>query len=173
MGLLKEYLQKELSLFVDNNVRFRPIGRLGDLDPDIQSGLARVVDATRECTGLLFQVALNYSGRADLVDVIRGAARAAQRKQLDPKDIDEAWITSHLATAGAADPDLLIRTSGELRVSNFLLWQLAYTELHFTPVLWPDFATRDLLTAMDDYAHRERRFGGVLPASGTSDEVEG
>jgi undecaprenyl diphosphate synthase len=173
MGLLKEYLQRELDLFVDNNVRFRPIGRVGELDPDIQSGLARVVEATQGCSGLLFQVALNYSGRADLVDAFRTAARSALHRQLDPDSIDEAWVSTHLATSGAPDPDLLIRTSGELRVSNFLLWQLAYTELHFTPVLWPDFTTRDLLLAVDDYARRERRFGGVLESAGDSDEADG
>jgi undecaprenyl diphosphate synthase len=169
MGFLREYLQRELDLFLDNNVRFRPIGRVSELEADIQVGLARIVEATESCTGMLFQVALNYSGRAELVDAFRLAAREARGGRLDPATIDEAWISQHLATAGPPDPDLLIRTSGELRVSNFLLWQLAYTELYFTPVLWPDFTARELILAVDDYARRERRFGGVTATVGAAE----
>ena len=170
MGLLKEYLQRELDLLVDNNIRFRPIGRLGDLEQEIQDGLARAVAATRGNTGLVFQIALNYSGRAELVDACRAAAAAVAGGELAADAIDEAWLARHLTTAGVADPDLLIRTSGELRVSNFLLWQIAYTEIHITQVLWPDFTTRDLLLAIADFAARERRFGGVLEGS---DEPDG
>jgi undecaprenyl diphosphate synthase len=162
MGLLKEYLRKELDALVRNNIRFRPIGRIGELEQEIQDGLARAVEATARNTGLLFQIALNYSGRAELVDAMRLAARAVQAGTVAIDAIDEAWLAGHLATAGVPDPDLLIRTSGELRISNFLLWQIAYTEIHITPVLWPDFTTRDLLAAVADYARRERRFGGVL-----------
>ncbi len=162
MGLLKEYLRKELDLLVANNIRFRPIGRIGELEDEIQKGLARAIEATRGNTGLLFQIALNYSGRAELVDAARSAARAVQSGAVAVEAIDEEWLGAHLSTAGVPDPDLLIRTSGELRISNFLLWQLAYTEIHITPVLWPDFTTRDLLLAVADYARRERRFGGVV-----------
>jgi undecaprenyl diphosphate synthase len=162
MGLLKEYLRKELDVLVENNIRFRPIGRIGELEDEIQKGLARAVAATSGNTGLLFQIALNYSGRAELVDTVRSAARSVLAGGVSVDDIDEEWLSSHLATAGAPDPDLLIRTSGELRISNFLLWQIAYTEIHITPVLWPDFTTRDLLLAVADYARRERRFGGVV-----------
>ncbi|HVN76358.1 MAG TPA: isoprenyl transferase [Thermoanaerobaculaceae bacterium] len=172
MALLKEYLAKELRTMVDNNVRFRPIGRLGDLEPEIQHGLQHAVEATAGNTGLIFQIALNYSGRTEIVDAARAAAAAAAGAALAPEEVDEAWVAGHLTTAGVPDPDLVIRTSGELRISNFLLWQIAYAELHFTPVLWPDFTTRDLLLAVADYARRERRYGGVVePGSDTGDEA--
>jgi undecaprenyl diphosphate synthase len=161
MALLKEYLSKELHVLVENNIRFRPIGRLTELEDEIQRGLERAVRETAGNTGLLFQIALNYSGRAELVDMVKAAATEAGAGRLDPAAVDEAWVASHLSTASVPDPDLLIRTSGELRISNFLLWQLAYTEIHITPVLWPDFATRDLVLAVADFARRERRFGGV------------
>ncbi|MCS7182494.1 MAG: isoprenyl transferase [Thermoanaerobaculum sp.] len=161
MGLLKEYLHKELDSLVEHNIRFRPLGRLHELEGEIQQGLARAVEATAGNTGLLFQIALNYSGRAELTDLVREAVRLARTGQLHEETVDEAWISDHLSTAGTPDPDLLIRTSGELRVSNFLLWQIAYTELYMTPVLWPDFRARDLIRALADYASRQRRFGGV------------
>jgi len=173
MALLKEYLSRELQTLVDNNVRFRPIGRIAELESEVRAGLARAVEATRANTGLLFQIALNYSGRAELTDTLIAAARLTRDGTLDPEAINEDWVTDHLATAGVADPDLLIRTSGELRISNFLLWQLAYAELYFTPVLWPDFTTRDLLQAVADYARRERRFGGVPETSDETSEADG
>ncbi|MFH1177315.1 MAG: polyprenyl diphosphate synthase, partial [Acidobacteriota bacterium] len=162
MGLLKEYLRKELDTLIENNIRFRPIGRLHELEVEIQEGLERAVAATRTNTGLVFQIALNYSGRAELVDACRAAASSVRDGELDPAGIDEQWVAAHLSTAGVPDPDLLIRTSGELRISNFLLWQIAYTELYITPVLWPDFAAGHLLAAVADFARRERRFGGVV-----------
>ncbi len=171
MALLREYLAKELRTMIDNNVRFRPVGRLGELEPEIQDGLRRAVEATAGNTGLIFQIALNYSGRTELVDVARAAA-AAGRSALAPEEIDEAWVAERLTTAGVPDPDLVIRTSGELRISNFLLWQIAYAELYFTPVLWPDFTTRDLLLAVADYARRERRYGGVVePGTDAGEEA--
>jgi undecaprenyl diphosphate synthase len=173
MGLLKEYLNKELHVLVENNIRFRPIGRILELDPEIQRGLARAVKMTASNTGLLFQIALNYSGRAELVDVVAAGAREASEGRLDPANLDEAWVCDHLATSGVPDPDLVIRTSGELRISNFLLWQAAYSELYFTPVLWPDFTTHDLLEAVAAFARRERRFGGVLERGQPSPEEEG
>ena len=165
MALLKEYLQKELTALTENNIRFRPIGRVHELEDDIQRGLARAVDATRANTGLLFQIALNYSGRAELVDLCRRLATSARAGEITPERIDEQWVSDQLETAGTPDPDLLIRTSGELRVSNFLLWQIAYTELHITPVLWPDFTAQHLIHAVADYVRRERRFGGVVEPS--------
>lgn len=161
MGLLKEYLHAELPTLVENNIRFRPIGRIHELEPEIQEGLAHAVAATARNTGLFFQIALNYSGRAELTDTVREAVRLAREGKVAEDEVDEAWIAAHLATAGTPDPDLLIRTSGELRISNFLLWQIAYTELYISPVLWPDFRARDLILALADYARRERRFGGV------------
>ncbi|MBI4915985.1 MAG: isoprenyl transferase [Acidobacteria bacterium] len=172
MTLLKEYLNRELRTLVDNNVRFRPIGRIAELEVEVQEGLDKAVEATRANTGLLFQIALNYSGRAELTDTLVAAVRLARDGALAPESISEDWVTDHLTTAGVADPDLLIRTSGELRISNFLLWQLAYAELYFTPVLWPDFTTRDLLQAVADFARRERRFGGVLEGGGEAPEGE-
>jgi undecaprenyl diphosphate synthase len=173
MGLLREYLQRELDVLVDNGIRLRPIGRLEALEPDIQQGLARAVEATRHGTGLTLQIALNYSGRSELQDACRTAARLAARGELDPETIDEPWVAAQLATAGSPDPDLLIRTSGEQRISNFLLWQIAYAELYFTPVLWPDFRARDLILAVADFARRERRFGGVLEGGARPGDEEG
>ena len=174
MGLLKEYLVKELRTMADNNIRFRPIGRITDLEPEIQEGLARAVEDTSANTGLTFQIALNYSGRTELVDLVRTAVSQARAGKLALEGVDEDWIGAHLATAGIPDPDLLIRTSGELRVSNFLLWQIAYAELYFTPVLWPDFTTRDLLLAVAEFARRERRYGGVVEGGreDTDEEAE-
>jgi undecaprenyl diphosphate synthase len=126
MALLKEYLAKELRTMVDNNIRFRPIGRLGELEPEIQEGLAQAVELTSKNTGLTFQIALNYSGRTELVDLIRTAVTHARAGQVTAESVDDGWVGAHLATAGVPDPDLLIRTSGELRISNFLLWQIAY-----------------------------------------------
>jgi undecaprenyl diphosphate synthase len=162
MALLKEYLAKELHVLVENNIRFRPIGRIAELDREIQSGLERAVHETSNNTGLLFQIALNYSGRAELVDTLRRAAAEARAGRLESDAIDESWVAANLTTAGLPDPDLLIRTSGEMRISNFMLWQLAYTEIYITPVLWPDFSTRDLVLAVIDYARRDRRFGAVV-----------
>jgi undecaprenyl diphosphate synthase len=172
MSLLKEYLGKELRLMVDNNIRFRPIGRISELDPEIQQGLARAVEATAANTGLTFQIALNYSGRAELIDLVKAAVERARGGALDASAVDEAWISANLTTAGVPDPDLLIRTSGELRISNFLLWQVAYAELYFTPVLWPDFTSRDLIQAIAEFARRERRYGGVLEDPGPGQEGE-
>lgn len=161
MDLLKEYLQRELATLLEHNIRFRAIGRLHELEPEIQQGLAQAMELTAGNTGLFFQIALNYSGRAELLDALREAVRQAQAGTLQPEEVDEAWVEAHLATAGTPDPDLLIRTSGEMRISNFLLWQIAYTELYVTPVLWPDFRARHLIEALADFATRERRFGGV------------
>jgi undecaprenyl diphosphate synthase len=161
MGLLKEYLKRELETLRSNNLRFRPIGRLEQLDPSVQRELQRAVDGTAHCTGTLVQIALNYSGRQELTDVVRAAVSDSKTGALDEGSVDEDWIGAHLTTAGVPDPDLLIRTSGEQRISNFLLWQLAYAEIYFCPSLWPDFATFDLLSAILEYQRRERRFGGL------------
>ncbi|MEW6338153.1 MAG: isoprenyl transferase [Acidobacteriota bacterium] len=172
MGLLKEYLNKELHVLVENNIRFRSIGRVHEMEPEIQQGLRRAVESTAGNTGLVFQLALNYSGRAEVADVVAQAVREALTNGLDPAMVSEDWVAGRLATAGIPDPDLLIRTSGEQRISNFLLWQIAYSELHFTPVLWPDFTARDLVHAVVDFARRERRFGGVLETGGEAPEGE-
>jgi len=141
----------------------RPIGRLDQLDPSVQRKLEKAVDGTKACTGTIVQIALNYSGRQELIEVIRGVARDAAAGRVAAETIDEGWVNNRLMTRGLPDPDLLIRTSGEQRISNFLLWQLAYSEIYFCPVLWPDFGTRELLRALVEYQSRERRFGGLSP----------
>jgi undecaprenyl diphosphate synthase len=166
MALLKEYLDREVANLRSNNLRFRPIGRIDELDPSVQRALDHAVSETAACTGTLIQIALNYSGRQELVDVVRKAAAEASRGRIAADEIDETWIEGHLSTHGISPPDLLIRTSGEQRISNFLLWQVAYTEIYFCPVLWPDFAAADLLSAVYDFQRRERRFGGLAPQDG-------
>jgi undecaprenyl diphosphate synthase len=161
MGLLKRYLRMELRTLLDNNIRFQVIGRMADLPPDVQAELKRGMEKTAACTGLLFNIALNYGGRAEITDAVRRLVKDAQRTGRDPASIDENQIASYMYTAGQPDPDLLIRTSGEMRISNFLLWQIAYAEIWVTDVLWPDFRRRHLLQAVVDFQKRERRYGGI------------
>jgi undecaprenyl diphosphate synthase len=164
MGLLKHYLRSEMNTLLSNNIRFRVVGRVQDLARDIRDELARAIERTAANTGLQFNIALNYGGRAEIVDAARRLFADLLRNGRDPETIDEAALAERLYTAGQPDPDLLIRTSGELRVSNFLLWQIAYAEIWVTDVLWPDFRRRHLLQAVLDYQKRERRYGGIAPA---------
>jgi undecaprenyl diphosphate synthase len=164
MMLLKEYLRKELQTLMENNIRFLPIGRIDGLDPSVQRELRYAQEKTAENTGLLFQIALNYGGRAEIVDTCNRIMATLREKEMTDAVIDEAFFADHLYTANVDDPDLLIRTSGELRVSNFLLWQIAYAEIHVTKVLWPDFRRRHLFEAILDFQSRDRRFGGVEPS---------
>jgi undecaprenyl diphosphate synthase len=159
MGLLREYLAKELATLRDNDIRFHVIGRMHDLAEPIRRELEDAIEATRSNAGMRFNIALSYGGRAEIVD----ACRALIEEGLPPGSVDESAIGAHLYTAGQPDPDLLIRTSGELRISNFLLWQIAYSEIWVTPTLWPDFRRRNLYEAMLDYQRRERRYGGLTP----------
>ena len=161
MMLLKEYLRKELATLMDNNIRFVPIGRIDGLDPTVQRELRYAQEKTAENSGLLFQIALNYGGRAEIVDTCNRIMNLLREKEMSDAVIDEAFFSDHLYTANVDDPDLLIRTSGELRVSNFLLWQIAYAEIHVTKVLWPDFRRRNLFEAIIDFQSRERRYGAV------------
>ena len=163
MGLLKHYLRAELETLLKNNIRFQVIGRPEDLPRDVQGELQRGMDRTAANTGLLFNIALNYGGRAEITDATRRLLKDILANGRDPSKIDESTLASYLYTAGQPDPDLLIRTSGELRVSNFLLWQIAYAEIWVTDVLWPDFRRRHLLQAIADYQKRERRYGGINP----------
>ena len=160
MMLLKRYIRSELGTLLQNNIRFRVIGRQDELAPDVQRELELGITKTEHNTGMLFNIALNYGGRAEIVD----AARRAIASGIDPADLDEAKFGDLLYTAGQPDPDLLIRTSGEMRVSNFLLWQIAYAEIWVTDTLWPDFRRRDLLNAILDYQKRDRRYGGIKPS---------
>jgi undecaprenyl diphosphate synthase len=164
MALLKHYLRRELRTLLQNNIRFQVIGRMGELPTDVQNELQRGMDATRQSTGLLFNIALNYGGRAEITDAVRSLVQDILRNGRDAERIDESLLSSYLYTAGQPDPDLLIRTSGELRISNFLLWQIAYAEIWVTEVLWPDFRRRHLLQAVADFQKRERRYGGITKA---------
>jgi undecaprenyl diphosphate synthase len=159
MALLKRYIRIELNTLLQNNIKFRVIGRAGELAPDVQNELEIGMRQTANNTGMLFNIALNYGGRAEIVD----AARQVLAAKIDPEDLDEKRFAQFLYTANQPDPDLLIRTSGEMRVSNFLLWQIAYSEIWVTETLWPDFRRRDLLAAVFAYQKRERRYGGIKP----------
>ncbi len=161
MMLLKEYLRKEIDTLRENNIRFVPIGRIAGLDPSVQRELRWAQEETAGNTGLLFQIALNYGGRAEIVDTVNRILGVLREKRLGDFEVDEEFFANHLYTARVPDPDLLIRTSGEIRVSNFLLWQIAYSEIHVTKVLWPDFRRRHLFEAIADFQSRDRRYGGV------------
>ena len=157
MLLLKRYLRSELSTILENNIRFRVLGRMEALAPDIQDELRHAIAKTSGSTGMLFNIALNYGGRAEIVDAARRAIEAGVRAE----DLDEERFAGFLYTAGQPDPDLLVRTSGEMRVSNYLLWQIAYAEIYVTDTLWPDFRRRHFLEAVLAYQKRERRYGGI------------
>jgi undecaprenyl diphosphate synthase len=160
MMLLKRYIRLELNTLLKNDIRFRVIGRPEELAPDVQDELEAGTRKTAGNRGMLFNIALNYGGRAEIVD----AARRAMASGISPDDLDEQRFGEFLYTAGQPDPDLLIRTSGEMRVSNFLLWQIAYSEIWVTETLWPDFRRRDLLEAVLAYQKRDRRYGGIKPS---------
>jgi undecaprenyl diphosphate synthase len=153
--LLREYLHREIDNLDRNNIRFRTIGRTDRLEPAVRVELDKAIERTSSNTGLNFVVALNYGGRAEIVD-------AVNRLLAEHRDsVDESEFSRYLYTAQFPDPDLLIRTSGELRVSNFLLWQIAYTEMYVTDTLWPDFSRKDLYEAILAFQKRERRYGGL------------
>ncbi|MCC7186290.1 MAG: isoprenyl transferase [Acidobacteria bacterium] len=157
MGLLRHYLRAELNSLLRNNIRFHVLGQLDRLSPEVREELQAAEVRTAGNTGMIFNIALSYGGRAEIVD----AAREALRRGVTPDDLDEDVFSSLLYTAGQPDPDLLIRTSGEMRVSNFLLWQIAYAEIWVTDTLWPDFRARHLLEAVTEYQKRDRRYGAV------------
>ncbi len=160
MSLLKEFIRRELAKVHKNNIRFQAIGRIQELDESVRSVLRNAMRITKANTGMLLNVALNYSGRAELVDTFNQLYR--DLKQNGHKSpIDEDLISNSLYTSGVPDPDLLIRTSGEMRISNFLLWQIAYSEIYVTPTFWPDFRRRHLLEAILEYQQRDRRYGGI------------
>ena len=160
MRLLKEFIRKEMRRVNENNIRFRAIGRIHELDESVREELRRFEELTRDNTGMTLNVALNYSGRAELTDACNRLI-AEHVRTGNPSEITEDIIANFLYTAGLPDPDLLIRTSGELRISNFMLWQIAYAEIYITPTLWPDFRRRHLLEALAEYQRRDRRYGGV------------
>ena len=165
MTLFERVLAKELKALEQEQVRIRFLGDLEQLPEGLQQLIQDATDRTASNTGIRFNVCTNYGGRRELVRAARLLAEQVARGELEPGAIDEQAFASKLLTAGEPDPDLLIRTSGEQRISNFLLWQLAYAELHITDVLWPDFDEAALVTALMDFQNRQRRFGGVESVS--------
>lgn len=161
MGLYLEYLAKERQELIENNVRFIQLGRRQGLPEKVLGAVDQTVGATRHCTGLTLALALNYSSRTEITDAMRAIAQQVKTGALDLQDIGEDTISNHLYTVGLPDPDLLIRTAGELRVSNYLLWQISYAEIHVSDRYWPDFGIPDLHAAIRDYAARNRRYGAV------------
>ncbi len=163
MHLLEFYLQREVADLDKNNVRLAAIGRIHELPESAQRQLQKGIETLKKNTGLTLVLALSYGGRAEIVDAVRSIARDVKAGVLDVANINEDVISQRLYTRDIPDPDLLIRTSGEMRVSNFLLWQISYAEIHVTETLWPDFRKPQLLAALDDYSKRQRRFGRVAP----------
>ena len=161
MLLLENFLNQKRDEMVREGIRLHHIGRIQELPSVCQRKLREVMDATSSNTKLHFVLALSYSGRAEIVDAVKSLVRDTAAGTVSESDITPELIGSRLNTAGMPDPDLLIRTSGEMRISNFLLWQLSYTEIHVTKKFWPDFQREDFLAALEDYAGRSRRFGGV------------
>ena len=170
MRLLREYLRKELPVIHRNNIRLQIIGRGSNLPDEVRRDLDEAMQLTGGNTGMKLIVALNYGGRTELVDAFNAILRERLAAKSAPAVIDEQTIAAHLYTAGLPDPDLLIRTSGEMRVSNFLLWQIAYAEIYVTETLWPDFDRVCLLEALIEYQHRERRYGGLGRSEQKSDK---
>ncbi|HJU05832.1 MAG TPA: isoprenyl transferase [Nitrospiraceae bacterium] len=164
MMLLEQYLEGELDTLIEKGIRFRAIGRVDSLPSSAGTWVRKAERETANMDKLTLSVALSYGGRSEIVDAVRRLARDCTDGKVEPDSIDETLIEGYLSTQGLPDPDLLIRTSGESRISNFLLWQLAYTEMYFTPTLWPDFRRREALLALLEYQRRERRFGRVTRA---------
>jgi undecaprenyl diphosphate synthase len=161
MSLLKEYLRRELKNVHKNNIKFQAIGRIQELEPSVRAELRRAMRLTQNNSGMLLNVALNYSGRAEIVDTFNRLFRELKQNGHKLTPVNEELISQFLYTSGIPDPDLLIRTSGEMRISNFLLWQIAYSEIYITPTYWPDFRRKHLLEALLEYQQRERRYGGI------------
>jgi undecaprenyl diphosphate synthase len=161
MALLKKFLQSERKEMVENNIRLRVIGQLDRLPTEVREVLDQTMTATREQTGMNLILALSYGGRAEIVRMVQEVAEKIKRGIIDSQAVNEGLISDHLYTRDIPDPDLLIRTSGEMRISNFLLWQIAYTELFVTTTLWPDFSKEELLQILKDFQTRVRRFGAL------------
>jgi undecaprenyl diphosphate synthase len=170
MRLLRSYLESNVQRMMDNNVRMRYIGRTHELPPEVQDKMRWAEEMTSRNTGTTLTLALNYGARSELVDAFRGLAAEMRQKHITPDRITEEDIHRHLYTAHMPDPDLLIRTSGEMRISNYLLWQIAYAEIYVTDRLWPDFRGIHLLEAIAAFQRRERRFGGIGASCGEVEE---
>ncbi len=161
MMLLERFLDQKTNEMLEKGVQLRAIGRLDELPAPCRKRLDRAITATAGNDRLILTLALSYSGRTEIVDAVREIVRETAAGRVREEDVTPEFISAHLYTSDVPDPDLLIRTSGELRLSNFLLWQLSYTEIHVTPKLWPDFTKADLFAAIDDYSKRQRRYGGI------------
>jgi undecaprenyl diphosphate synthase len=159
MGLLMEYLFKEREEMVQNNIRLSAIGRIEDLSLEVQNTLRETSKKTEQCDGMILNLALSYGGRSEILHAVQGILSDFQKGKIKPEEVNLQRFSQYLWTREIPDPDLLIRTSGEFRISNFLLWQIAYTELYVTETLWPDFDRKELLKAIAAYQSRERRFG--------------
>ena len=159
MELLVSTLKQEIDRLMENQVRLITVGELSDLPPECQANLQWAIEQTRNNTGLTLNIALSYSGRWEIIQAVKSLVKDVQSGKIDEKDISDRVFENYLQAPGIPDPELLIRTSGEMRVSNFLLWQIAYTELYITPTLWPDFRKEHLYEAVWSYQQRERRFG--------------
>ena len=161
MTLLKNFLRSEQKEMVENNIRLRVIGQSDRLPANVQQSLNQVMSATEDNTAMTLILALSYGGRAEIIQMVQEVASQVKNGEIDPNAITPELIADHLYTRDIPDPDLLIRTSGEMRISNFLLWQIAYSEIFVTPTLWPDFGREELLQILIDYQGRERRYGKV------------
>lgn len=161
MGLLKIFLRREIKNLIKNNIRFECIGRIEELPASLVAILNETRAQTKSNSGLILNLALNYGGRAEIIDAVNKIIAEKKNSIAEAKVLEEAEFSNYLYTRGLPDPDLLIRTSGEERISNFLLWQLSYSELYFTEQLWPDFTSKDFLQALYEYQKRTRRFGGI------------
>jgi undecaprenyl diphosphate synthase len=171
--LLRVYLRREMPDLMENGIQLNPIGRLDGLPDRVREELEAAAATTAQNRGLRVNLAINYGGRAELVDAVNGLIEDARiAGTLDSLRVDDDAIASRLYTAGQRDPDLLIRTSGEMRVSNFLLWQIAYSEIYVTETFWPDFTRTNLLRAILDYQKRDRRFGGLSPSARDTEQPE-
>ncbi len=159
MRFLNEYIDKELDNFVKNDIKLNIIGRIEGLPDYVRPKLKKAIERTKNCGAMVLNVALNYGGRTEILDAAKKFASLVKAKKNDVGDLNEEFFSGLLYTKGQPDPDLLIRTSGEMRVSNFLLWQISYSEIYVTPKLWPDFRKKDLIEAITEYQKRERRFG--------------
>jgi undecaprenyl diphosphate synthase len=161
MKYLVHYLKTETSELNKSNVKLEVIGQIYRLPENVQEHLRKSIHTLSKNNGLTLVMALSYGGRIEIIEAVRAIAEKAKQGRIDPADINEQVISQHLWTRNIPDPDMLIRTSGEMRISNFLLWQISYAELVITPTLWPDFRKPQFIAAMEDYARRHRRFGGV------------
>ena len=161
MQMYIDYLRQERSTMMENNIRFQQIGRLENLPDPVLEEVNVTLEQTKNNNGLTLVLALNYGSRAEITDAVRAIAEEVREGRLRPEDVNECTISNHLYTAGMPDPDLLVRTAGEMRISNYLLWQISYAELFVSPVLWPDFGVDDLHQAIRSFAGRSRRFGAL------------